>query len=115
MRTILKRLCDFGGEALARVAQELLASPRVAEVLSVALQKAFEAKGRLDRNMQTLLALLNVPSRADLSRLVTRLEAIQGSLVNLNLKVDRLLAAGATRPRRSRRKPAPSPGDDPGP
>ena len=69
-----------------------LSNPTVAAAFSQALGKAFETKGRMDRNMQTLLALLNLPSRADVHRLVTKLEAVQGSLVNLNLKVDRLLA-----------------------
>ena len=69
------------------------------------MQAALEAKGRVDRNVQTVLGLLNLPSRADLARIATKLEAIQGSLVNLNLKVDRLLAV--TRPRRrTSRKPA---------
>jgi hypothetical protein len=49
--------------------------------------------------MQTILGLLNVPSRKDVIRLSNKLEAIQGSLTNLNLKVDRLLAA-QVRPRR---------------
>jgi len=76
----------------------------VAEAFSVALRKAFETKGRVDRNMQTVLALLNLPSRSDFNRLVTKLEALQGSLVNLNLKVDRLLSERAPR-RRTRKTP----------
>jgi hypothetical protein len=60
----------------------------------------------MDRNMQALLGLFNMPSRADLSRVVTKLEAIQGSLVNLNLKMDRLLATQARR-RGGRRAQAP--------
>jgi hypothetical protein len=55
--------------------------------------------------MQTVLALLNLPSRTDVNRLVTKLEALQGSLVNLNLKVDRLLSERAPR-RRTRKAPA---------
>jgi hypothetical protein len=102
---ILKRLYGFGEERLGRFAEELLANPRVAEAFSTALRRAFETKGRVDRNMQTILALLNLPSRADLNRLVTKLEAIQGSLVNLNLKVDRLLSTRPPR-RRTTRKPA---------
>jgi hypothetical protein len=47
--------------------------------------------------MQTVLRLLNVPSRADLNRLVTKVEALQGALVNLSLKVDRLIADHPTR------------------
>ncbi len=100
---ILKRLYGLGEERLGRLAEELLSNPRVADAFSAALQKAFETKGRVDRNIQTVLALLNVPSRADLNRLVTKLEALQGALVNLNLKVDRLLADAPPR-RRTRRK-----------
>ena len=109
---ILKRLLGLGEERLGRLAEELLSNPRVAETFSTALQKAFEAKGRVDRNMQTVLGLLNLPSRGDLARLVTKLEAIQGNLVNLNLKIDRLLATQAPRRRSSRKPPASSPDRD---
>ena len=94
---ILRRLLGLGEERLGRLAEELLANPRVAEAFSHALTKAFEAKGRVDRNMQTVLGLLNLPSRGDVNRLITKLEAIQGSLVNLNLKVDRLLSTPPAR------------------
>ena len=103
---ILRRLLGLGEEQLGRLAEELLSNPRVAETFSTALQKAFEAKGRVDRNMQTVLGLLNLPSRADMTRLLTKLEAIQGSLVNLNVKVDRLLStSGPPRRRTSRKRP----------
>jgi len=42
-----------------------------------------------------VLGLLNVPSRHDVAKLATKLEAIQGNLMNLNLKVDRLLSERA--------------------
>ena len=102
---IVKGLVDFGEEALGRLAQELLSNPRVAEAFTSALQKGFAAKTQMDKNMQTVLGLLNVPSRRDFNKLLTKLEAIQGSLVNLNLKVDRLIAERAERKRR-RKKPA---------
>jgi hypothetical protein len=101
---ILKRLYGLGEEHLGRLVEELLANPRFADAFARAFQTALATKGRMDRNMQTLLALLNLPSRKDLTRLLTKLEAIQGSLVNLNLKVDRLLAAQPGRRRRSPRK-----------
>jgi hypothetical protein len=106
---IFKRLYELGEEALGRLAADLLANPRVAEALGRAIQTAFAAKLRVDRNIQNVLALLNLPSRADVSRLLTKLEAIQGSLVNLNLKVDRLLASSKPPRRRApRKKPAPA-------
>jgi hypothetical protein len=74
-----------------------------------ALQAGMETKGHIDRNMQTLLGLLNLPSRADLNRITTKLEVLQGSLTNLNLKVDKLLAERRRAPRPRRR---PGPEDD---
>lgn len=87
-----------------------MSSPRFAELFTAALQKAIETKGQMDRNMQTVLGLLNIPSRADVRKLQTKLDALQGSLVNLNLKVDRLMAARA--PGRSRPRPKSSPAED---
>jgi hypothetical protein len=101
---ILKRLYGLGEEKLGRFAEDLLSNPRVAETFASALRKAFATKGRVDRNMQTVLGLLNLPSRADLNRVVTKLEVIQGNLVNLNLKIDQLLATRTPR-RRTKRKP----------
>jgi hypothetical protein len=71
-------------------------------MLMSAVQAGLETKGHIDRNMQTVLGLLNVPSRADINKLATKLEVLQGSLTNLNLKVDRLLADRARERRRRR-------------
>jgi hypothetical protein len=108
---ILKRLYGLGEEALGRFAEDMLANPRVAEAFAAAIQKAFETKGRVDRNMQTVLALLNLPSRADMNRLVTKMEAIQGSLVTLNLKIDRLLSPQPPRRRTGRKSNSASDGE----
>lgn len=107
---ILKRLYEMGEAKLGQLAEELLSNPRVADAFAHTLRKAFETKGKVDKNLQSVLALLNMPSRADVSRILTKLEAIQGSLVNLNLKVDRLLATNP--PRRGGRRAADSDADD---
>lgn len=90
-------------ERLQRLAEELLANRRFADMLMSAVQAGLETKGHIDRNIQTVLGLLNLPSRADLNKLATKLEVLQGSLTNLNLKVDRLLAERARERRRRRR------------
>jgi hypothetical protein len=110
---ILKRLYDLGEEALNRIAEDLLSNPRFTEVVMRAVQKGLETKGRLDRNVQTMLALLNLPSRADITRLLTKLEALQGSLVNLNLKVDRIAERQRAERRRRRKAAAAARGEAP--
>jgi hypothetical protein len=70
-----------------------------------AVQAGLETKGQIDRNMQMVLGLFNLPSRADINKLATRIEVLQGSLTNLNLKVDRLLAEQRRRRRRRSESP----------
>lgn len=111
--SILQRLRDLGGDQLNRVIEELMSSPRFAEFLGTAVQQAMATKGRVDRNMQTILSLLSLPSKADYKKLSSKVEALQGSLVNLNIKLDRLLAqqhaAKPAAPRKSKAKAAPEP------
>ena len=100
--TLLSWIVEMGETRLLQFAEELLANPKMAEAFSAAIQRAAQTKGQVDRNMQMLLGLLNMPSKADYNRLLSKIEALQGSLVNLNIKVDRLLAE---RDRPKRRRP----------
>ena len=93
-------------DLISRLAEELLANETLSQAFAMAMKKGLETKGRIDRNVQTMLQMLNLPTRADLARLQTKLEVIQGSLVNLSLKVDRLLAEREGNGRRPSRKRA---------
>jgi hypothetical protein len=104
-RTMLSWIVEMGEARLGQFAEELLANPRMAETFSSALQRAARTKGQVDRNMQMLLGMLNVPSKADYNRLLSKIESLQGSLVNLNIKLDRLLAERERPKRRRSEKP----------
>jgi vacuolar-type H+-ATPase subunit D/Vma8 len=93
-------------DLLTRLTEEVLGNETLSQALGLAMRKGIETKGKIDRNVQTVLQLLNLPTRADLARLQTKLEVIQGSLVNLSLKVDRLLAEREQVARRAARKRA---------
>ena len=93
-RNVFQRLREMGEEQVNRVLEELMSSPRFADILGKTIQQAMATKGTMDRNMQTILSLLNLPSKADYKKLATKIEALQGSLVNLNIKLDRMLAEG---------------------
>lgn len=73
--------------------EELLGRGSVTDGLSKVIDRATKTKGRVDKNLEMMLHLLNLPSRADYHKLLVKIEHLQGSLVNLNMKVDRLLAA----------------------
>ena len=76
-----------------QVLEELFGRGSVIDGLSKVIDRATKTKGRMDKNIEMMLHLLNLPSRADYHKLLVKIEHLQGSLVNLNMKVDRLLAA----------------------
>ncbi|GIW45526.1 MAG: hypothetical protein KatS3mg077_2808 [Candidatus Binatia bacterium] len=92
-KNVLDWLLSQGEATLNQVVEELLKRPAVSEQIGKVLQRAAKTKGQVDKNVETLLHLLNLPSRSDLEKLRHKLDALQGSLVNLNIKLDRLLAA----------------------
>lgn len=89
---VLQRLYERGEQTLGQVVEDLLRHPGVTDGLTKMVQRAVKTKGRVDKNVELLLHLLNLPSRADYHRLLVKIEHLQGSLVNLNMKLDRLLA-----------------------
>jgi len=96
---VLQWLYERGEETMGQVVEELLGRREVRDRLAKVVQQAAKTKGRVDKNVETFLHLLNLPSRADYHKLLVKLEHLQGSLVNVNMKLDRLLAK-QERPRR---------------
>ena len=47
-----------------------------------------------DRNVETVLDFVNIPSKRDIRELKSRLDTLSSQLVNLSMKIDRMLAAG---------------------
>ena len=91
-KTLFEKLYEAGEEHLARFAKDVLSHPTFSSAMEKAFRNAATTKGKVDRNLDTLLNLLNIPSKADYTKLLAKVEAVQGSLVNLNIKLDRLLA-----------------------
>jgi hypothetical protein len=91
-RSMLSNLVERGEEVVSVFLEELGRNPRVREQLGKTVERAVDAKRRVDRTTQTVWSALNVPSRADYNRLLSKLEALQGTLVNLSMKMDRVLA-----------------------
>jgi hypothetical protein len=90
--SMMSGLFERGEEVVGVFLEELSKNPRVRDQLGKTLERAVDAKRRVDRTTQSVLSALNVPSRADYNRLLAKIEALQGSLVNVSMKLDRLLA-----------------------
>jgi len=93
-KTLFEKIYEAGEEQLTRFAKEVISHPTFSAALEKALRNAAATKGKVDRNVNTVLGLFNIPSKSDYNKLLAKVEAVQGSLVNLNIKLDRLLATG---------------------
>ena len=60
-QTIFDKLYEAGEEGMARFAKEALSYPTVSEFVKQALRNASSTKGKIDKSMDTVLALLNLP------------------------------------------------------
>ena len=103
-KTLFEKLYEASEENLIRFAKEVLSHPSVSAAVEKAFRNAAATKGTMDRNINAMLELFNVPSKADYNKLLAKVETVQGSLVNLNLKLDRLLASKEKTPKPTRRR-----------
>ncbi len=104
--------------SLFSIVQELgkvFGEERVMGVVNNVVKSAATAKANIDSNVDTVLWLANLPTRGDFTRLDTKLETIERTLINLTRKVDKLAdqvaaqAAGAESPARHRPTPHATP------
>lgn len=70
--------------------RNVVGNRRLDSLLGTAMESAMRTKANVDRNIDSLLALANLPSRGDYRKLQTRLDVVQGSLRNLSHRLDEL-------------------------
>jgi hypothetical protein len=119
--SLMSKLRQMSEDGVASFFSEVMANDNLRRVLGRAGESFFSNKQSFDRNIETVLDFVNIPSKRDLRELKARLDHMNGQLVNLSIKIDRMLAetqsksapasegmstAGGTRkpPRKSSRK-----------
>jgi len=71
---------------------ERTGADRVQQLVESAFTGAARTKKVVDKNVETLLAMANIPSRRDYDRMRAKLDALQGTIVHLNRTVEELRA-----------------------
>jgi len=90
--SLFKKLKDKGEQKITEMTNEILNNPRFASALGKAIQTAMETKGKIDKNMQTVLGAMNVPTRDDYDRIAERINAISKTVSDLELRVEKLIS-----------------------
>ena len=98
-KTVFEKLYEANRENFTNLVKDLLAQGCMHDVMEKTFRDAAQVREEVAHNMEALLSLLNIPSRTDYEHLVEKVEEVQGSLLNLNMKLDRLLAKREKTPR----------------
>jgi polyhydroxyalkanoate synthesis regulator phasin len=91
---IISKLRQMSEEGLGSVMGELMANERMRKGLGRAGERLMANKHVFDRNVETVLDFVNIPSKRDIRELKSRLDTLSSQLVNLSMKIDRMLSAG---------------------
>jgi polyhydroxyalkanoate synthesis regulator phasin len=90
--SLLERLRQMSEEGVSSFLNELMANETWRRRVGRAGERFLANKQSFDRNVETVLDFVNIPSKRDVRELKTRLDHLSGQLVNLGMKIDRILA-----------------------
>jgi polyhydroxyalkanoate synthesis regulator phasin len=101
--SLIAKLRQMSEEGAASFFHEVMASDRLRKGLGRAGERFIANKQSFDHNVESILDFVNIPSKRDVRDLKSRLDTLSTQLVNLSMKVDRMLAQkepSAAKPRR---------------
>jgi hypothetical protein len=100
-RSVLERLKERGEEVLTQISNEVVASPYFAK----AMEGAMKGKQKLDEAVGQALKQMNIPTRSEFKRAVSRIEQLEQELAAVKAQG----ASPAPRPRARRPRKAAKP------
>jgi hypothetical protein len=95
--SLMSKLRQMSEEGAASFFKEVMANDGLRRALGRAGESFFNNKQSFDRNIETILDFVSIPSKRDVRELKARLDHLNGQLVNLSIKIDRMLAEAQTK------------------
>ncbi len=93
-RTLIDRLRALSEDGISSFFSEVMASDSLRRQLGRAGERLTANKHVFDRNVETVLDFVNIPSKRDIRELKSRIDHLNSQFANLSMKVDRLLERG---------------------
>jgi hypothetical protein len=100
--SVFDRLRARGEEVFAQVSNELLANPRFMK----AMEKAWQGKAKLDKAVGQALKRMNIPTRSEFRRAVSRIESVERELAALKEQQETATKKPTPRKRAPRKRAA---------
>jgi polyhydroxyalkanoate synthesis regulator phasin len=90
---LIDKLRQMSEEGISSFFNEIIANDAMRRRLARAGERLRGNKQVFDRNVETVLDFINLPSKRDVRELKARIDHLNSQLTNLSIKVDRLAAA----------------------
>ncbi|GAC1342805.1 MAG: hypothetical protein NVS2B9_07400 [Myxococcales bacterium] len=87
---LFKKMIATGEERMSKLAQDLLSNERLMGVVQKTVSAALEAKGLVERNVQTALSTMNIPTAGDVRKLEGKIEELEKVFETLTGKIGEL-------------------------
>jgi polyhydroxyalkanoate synthesis regulator phasin len=91
---LISKLRAMGEEGISSFFNEVMSNDRLRGGFGRAGERFMANKQAFDRNVETVLDFVNIPTKKDVRDLKQRLDHLSSQLLNLNIKLDRILADG---------------------
>ncbi len=106
---LMSKLRQMSEEGITGLFNEILSNEKMRSNLGRAGERFMANKQSFDRNVEQVLDFVNIPSKRDIRELKARLDHLSSQLLNLSIKLDRILDHGeptkAKAPARRAKKP----------
>ena len=89
--SLMDRLRKMSEEGITSFFNEVLSNDRMRASFGRAGERFMENKHSFDRNVEQFLDFVNIPSKRDVRDLKARLDHLSSQLLNLSIKLDRIL------------------------
>jgi len=88
---LVKKLRQISEEGITGFFNEIMSNERMRSRLGRAGERFMANKKSFDRNLEQVLDFVNIPSKRDVRDLKARLDHLSAQLLNLSIKLDRIL------------------------
>lgn len=92
LESVIAKLRQMGEDGLSSIVSEAMTNKKLRSGLGRAGEKLMANKSSFDRNVESMLDFVNIPSKRDVRDLKQRLDHLSSQLLNLSIKLDRVLA-----------------------
>jgi len=94
---VLKKMIATGEQRVGKIATQLLSNEKLMGALQKTVSAALEAKGLVERNVQSVLSTMNIPTAGDVQRLQGKIEELERVFEGLSAKIAELQKSEASR------------------